>query len=211
MTAREESRMTPQEQELVEELFDRLAGGKERHSADCSRPTDRRRNGAADQGRTNGLSPKEGAMDKIQALSIAGVVCLIASAMASAQPAWSIVESKSPTDDSPQVSAGLVVGDAALILRCREQKTEAAFSTKDTYLGDKPVTMRFRINSEDPIKEIWRPSVDGRAAFAPKPQDFIRALPDSGRVFFRALDAAGETKDANFILSGVPEIRDKIG
>ena len=55
-------------------------------------------------------------MDKIQALSIAGVVCLIASAMASAQPAWSIVESKSPTDDSPQVSAGLVVGDAALIL-----------------------------------------------------------------------------------------------
>ena len=150
-------------------------------------------------------------MDKIQALSIAGVVCLIASAMASAQPAWSIVESKSPTDDSPQVSAGLVVGDAALILRCREQKTEAAFSTKDTYLGDKPVTMRFRINSEDPIKEIWRPSVDGRAAFAPKPEDFIRALPDSGRVFFRALDAAGETKDANFILSGVPEIRDKIG
>ena len=82
---------------------------------------------------------------------------------------------------------GLVVGDAALILRCREQKTEAAFSTKDTYLGDKPVTMRFRINSEDPIKEIWRPSVDGRAAFAPKPEDFIRALPDSGRVFINSL------------------------
>ena len=125
-------------------------------------------------------------MDKIQALSIVGVVCLVASATASAQPTWSIVEGKSPTDDSPQVSAGLVVGDAALILRCRDQKTEAAFSTKDTYLGDKSVTVRFRINFEDPIKEIWRTSVDGRAAFAPNPEDFIRALPDSGRVFIRA-------------------------
>ena len=59
-------------------------------------------------------------MDKILALSIAGAVCFMASTTASAQPTWSIVESKSPTDDSPQVSAGLVVGDAALILRCRE-------------------------------------------------------------------------------------------
>ena len=107
----------------------------------------------------------------------------MASTAVSAQPAWSIVEDKSPTDNSPQISAGLVVGEAALILRCREQKTEAAFSTKDTYLGDKPVQVRFRINSQDPIKEAWRPSMNGLAAFAPKPKEFIRALPDSGRVF----------------------------
>jgi hypothetical protein len=123
---------------------------------------------------------------------------------------WSIVESKSATDDSPEVSAGMVVRNAALILRCREQNTEAAFSTKFTNLGDKPVTVRFRINSEDPIKEVWRPSMDGRAAFAPNPENFIRALPDSGRVFIRAIDADGKDKDANFILSGVSEIRDKI-
>jgi hypothetical protein len=96
---------------------------------------------------------------------------------------------KSPTDNSPQIGAGLVVGEAALILRCREQKTEAAFSTKDTYLGDKPVTVRFRINSQDPIKEVWRPSMNGLAAFAPKPEEFIRALPDSGRIFIRAFNA----------------------
>ena len=96
-------------------------------------------------------------------------------------------QDKSPTDNSPQISAGLVVGEAALILRCREQKTEAAFSTKDTYLGDKPVTVRFRIDSQDPIKEAWRPSMNGLAAFAPKPEEFIRALPDSGKVFIRAL------------------------
>jgi hypothetical protein len=153
-----------------------------------------------------------GAMDKIiPALSIAAAVCLVTSTTACAQPAWSIVESKSPTDDSAQISAGLVVGDAALILRCKEQKTEAAFSTKDTYLGDQPVTIRFRINSEEPVKEIWRPSMNGLAAFAPQPEDFIRTLPDNGRVFIRALTAAGENKDTNFILSGVADIREKIG
>jgi len=109
-------------------------------------------------------------MDKILALLAAGVVYLVASTTACAQSTWSIVESKSPTDDSPQISAGLVVGDAALILRCREQKAEAAFSTKDTYLGDKPVIIRFRINSQDPIKEIWRPSVNGRAALPRNPR-----------------------------------------
>jgi hypothetical protein len=93
----------------------------------------------------------------------------------------------------------------------QQQKTEAAFSTKDTYLGDKPVTVRFRIDSQDPIKEAWRPSMNGLAAFAPKPEEFIRALPDSGRVFIRALTAAGENKDTNFVLSGVSEIREKIG
>jgi hypothetical protein len=67
----------------------------------------------------------------------------VAATSVSAQPTWSIVESKSPPDDSPQVSAGLVVGDAALILRCQEQKMEAAYSTQGTYLGDKPVTIRF--------------------------------------------------------------------
>ena len=152
-------------------------------------------------------------MDKAQARSIAGAICLMASTTASAQPTWSIVESKSPADDSPQFRAGMVVGDTALILRCRDQKTEAAFSTKSTNLGDKPITIRFRINSEEPIKEAWLPSVDGRAAFAPKPMDFIRALPDDGRVFIRAVDADGKNKDANFVLSGsgLSEIRDKIG
>ena len=49
--------------------------------------------------------------------------------------------------------AGLVVSDAALILRCREQNTETAFSTRGSYLGD-PV--RFRIDLQEPVKEVWR-------------------------------------------------------
>jgi hypothetical protein len=150
-------------------------------------------------------------MHNVRALLIASAVCLVASAAASAQQGWSIAETKSPKNDGDQLSAAMIVGDAALILRCRNQTTEAAFSTVETYLGDQSVTVRYRINSENPVKEVWRSSMDGRAAFAPNPMDFIRALPDSGRVFIRAAAADGQNKDANFKLSGVSEVRDKIG
>jgi hypothetical protein len=46
------------------------------------------------------------------------------------QPNWSIDETKSPTNGSPQVVAANLVGDTVLILRCQEQPTEAAFSTQ---------------------------------------------------------------------------------
>jgi hypothetical protein len=120
------------------------------------------------------------------------------------------VEDTPAADSSPQFSAGLVVGDAALILRCREGRTEAAFSTRDTYLGGENVTVRYRFDQQEPVKEVWRSSVNGRAAFAPKAEDFIRALPDNGRVFIRAIAADRNNKDANFQLVGVSEIRGKI-
>ena len=86
-----------------------------------------------------------------------------------AQSSWSIIESTSPTDNSSQLSAAMVVSDAALILRCREQKTEAAYSTRDTYLGDETVTVRFRIDLQEPVKEVWRSSMNGRAALGALP------------------------------------------
>jgi hypothetical protein len=53
--------------------------------------------------------------------------------------------------------------------------------------------------------------MNGLAAFAPKPEEFIRALPESGRVFIRAPTAASAHKDTNFVLSGVSKIKEKIG
>jgi hypothetical protein len=133
-----------------------------------------------------------------------------ASASVAANSNWSIVEDTSAANNNPQFSAGLVVGDAALILRCREERTEAAFSTRDTHLGGDNVTVRYRLDQREPVKEIWHSSVNGRAAFAPKAEDFIRALPDNGRVFIRAIAADGNNKDANFQLAGVSEIKNKI-
>jgi hypothetical protein len=148
-------------------------------------------------------------MPNVQALLVIGAIGFVAST-AVAQRAWSIVENKSPTDDSEQLSAAMVVGDAALILRCQHQTTEVAFSTKNTDLGDQFVTVRYRINSENPIKEVWRSSMDSHAAFAPNPVDFIRSLPENGRVFIRAIAADRKNKDANFRLADVSNVRDKI-
>jgi hypothetical protein len=123
---------------------------------------------------------------------------------------WSVIGGKSTVDGSLQFSGALVAGDVALILRCREQKTEAAFSTQETHLGEEAVSVRYRFDQQEPVKELWRASMNGRAAFAPHPVDFIRALPDGGRVFIRVTTADGDNKDANFVLGGVSAIRDKV-
>ena len=129
---------------------------------------------------------------------------------ASPKSGWSIIEDKSATGESAQFSAWIIVGDAALILRCREQRTEAAFSTENTDLGEESVKVRYRIDLNEPIQQAWRSSINGRAAFAPKPMDLIRALPDNGRIFIRAIASDGSNKDTNFIISGTSVIRDKI-
>src|SRR5262249_1865880 len=63
-----------------------------------------------------------------------------------AQANWSIDESKSPNDGSPQVVAANLVNDTVLILRCKDQITEAAFSTQFNYLGYKSADVELRIN-----------------------------------------------------------------
>jgi hypothetical protein len=60
---------------------------------------------------------------------------------------WKIEETKSP-DGSPQVVAANVINDTLLILRCKEQTTEAAFSTQYNYLGSKSVDVQLRINDQ---------------------------------------------------------------
>jgi hypothetical protein len=77
------------------------------------------------------------------------------------QANWSIDESKSPNDGSPQVVAANLVNDTVLILRCKDQITEAAFSTQFNYLGYKSVDVELRINDQSPIKEVWKASMNG--------------------------------------------------
>ena len=91
---------------------------------------------------------------------------------------WSIDETKSPTDGSPQVVAANLVNDTVLILRCKDQTTEAAFSTQYNYLGNKTVDVQLQINDQNPTKEVWKASMNGRAAFAPDAVAFIQSLPN---------------------------------
>ena len=123
---------------------------------------------------------------------------------------WSIEESKSPTDGSLQIVAANLVGDTVLILRCKDQTTEAAFSTRYNYLGSRSVDVTLRINDDKPFKQMWKASIDGRAAFASDAVEFIRMLPDNAKLFIGTSRADGKTKEANFNLGNVSDIINKI-
>ena len=127
------------------------------------------------------------------------------------QANWSIDETKSPTDGSPQVVAANLVGDTVLILRCKDQTTEAAFSTQYNYLGYKSVDVELRINDQNPIKEVWKASMNGRAAFAPDAVAFIESLPDNGNLSIKTTRSTdGKVKEGHFNLGAVSEVRNKI-
>jgi hypothetical protein len=127
------------------------------------------------------------------------------------QANWSTEETKSPTDGSPQVVAANLVGDTVLIPRCKDQTTEAAFSTQYNYLGYKSVDVQLRINDQSPTKEVWKASMNGRAAFAPDAVAFIQSLPDNGKLLIKTTRSTdGKIKEANFNLGAVSEVRNKI-
>src|SRR5262249_30419986 len=127
------------------------------------------------------------------------------------QANWSIDETKSPTDRSPHVVAANLVGDTVLILRCKEQTTEAAFSTQFNYLGYKSVDVQLRINDETPIKQVWKASMNGRAAFAPDAVAFIQSLPDNGKLSIKATRSTDrKVKEGKFDFGNVSEVRNKI-
>jgi hypothetical protein len=127
------------------------------------------------------------------------------------QANWSMDETKSPTNGSPQVVAANLVNDTVLILRCKDQITEAAFSTQFNYLGYKSVDVELRINDQSPIKEIWKASMNGRAAFAPDAIAFIQSLPDNGKLSIKTTRSTdGKVKEGNFNLGDVSEVRSKI-
>jgi hypothetical protein len=123
---------------------------------------------------------------------------------------WSIEESRSPTDGSPQIVATNLVGDTVLTLRCKDRITEAAFSTKYNYLGYKSVDVQLQINDQNRIKEVWNASMNGRAAFAPDAIAFIQSLPDNGKLTIRTTRSDGKVKEGSFGLGPVSEFRSKI-
>ena len=123
---------------------------------------------------------------------------------------WSIDETKSP-DGNPEVVAANLVNDTVLILRCKDQTTEAAFSTQYNYLGYKSVDVELRVNGQNPIKQVWKASMNGRAAFAPDAVAFIQSLPDNGKLSIKTTRSTdGKIKEADFNLGAVSEVRSKI-
>ena len=76
------------------------------------------------------------------------------------------------------------------------------------FLGATPDTLR--INDDKPFKQVWKASIDGRAAFASDVVEFIRMLPDNAKLLIGTSRADGKTKEANFNLGNVSDIKNKI-
>ena len=97
------------------------------------------------------------------------------SAPAQSQPAmgWKIEESKSPVDDSPQVTGLLHADDSTggpsltpptmLVLRCEDKKTAAYFAKPFAFFGINPIKVLVRINDGKPIETQWHQLVMDKA------------------------------------------------
>jgi type VI secretion system VasI family protein len=126
------------------------------------------------------------------------------------QANWTIDETKD-SDGNPEVVAANLVSDTVLILRCKNKTTEAAFSTQYNYLGYKSVDVELRINDQNPVKEVWKASMNGRAAFAPDAIAFMQSLQDNAKLSIKTTRSTdGKVKEGNFNLGAVSEVRNKI-
>ena len=79
---------------------------------------------------------------------------------------WHIAESKSPIDDSPMVSMFKMTesGNQTLILRCKENRTDAFISTRD-YLGKDSTNVTVRYDSGKAQKMNFSLSTNNKALF----------------------------------------------
>jgi type VI secretion system VasI family protein len=124
---------------------------------------------------------------------------------------WSIDEKQSPDGNAEVVALNFLGSDAVLVLRCKDQITEAAYSTQANYLGYQKVDVEWRINDQSPVKQVWNASMNGRAAFAPDAIAFIESLPDNAKLSIKTTRSTdGRVKEGKFDLGAVSEVRNKI-
>ena len=126
--------------------------------------------------------------------------------------AWEVRVGKSPLDDSPQFSAMLPSSDgkSQLLMHCRERKTEVAVSVRGFIKCGTGIRVIYRVDQGQSVETPWNAASSCYMAIAPSPIEFIRALGDQGKVFFRLFDQYGAPFEALFNLGKVSEIRSRL-
>jgi hypothetical protein len=84
------------------------------------------------------------------------------------------------------------------------------FSTKYNWLGSKSVDATLGVDDQKPFKEIWKASIDGRAALSPDAIVYIRTLSDNGKLLVRTSRSDGKIKEKMFDLGNAADIRTEI-
>lgn len=127
---------------------------------------------------------------------------------------WSYTESKSPVDDSNQVTATLEgePSGAALILRCWENKTEAVFIPPELVISgtNNRYDLIMRVGDNAPTPMVGVGSTNGRAVFIPSARAFIELLPDQTKLFIRATGFQGRFSDGAFTLADISGVRSRV-
>ena len=145
-----------------------------------------------------------------------------AAAAAAAPPSganWIISETTSPVDYSPQITAAIssesAVKDApsSFSIRCRGQGTELLVSTTGSWRPSSKGEFKvvYRINDQPAIEERWAAFAGGRSAVSKGDViQFLRSLPDQGRISISVYDWQGPAHEATFQLSGLEDVRRRI-
>jgi len=99
---------------------------------------------------------------------------------------WLVTESKSPIDDSPSVTMfkSAEFSDQTLVLRCKEDKTEAYLITEN-FLGDNSTNVIIRFDSENAMKQKFSLSTDNKALFFSHAITNIKKMLKSKKVVIR--------------------------
>src|SRR5690606_34291710 len=99
---------------------------------------------------------------------------------------WMMLESKSPIDDSPSITLlkSAEQGNQALVIRCRENKTDAYILTEN-YLSDESENVLLRYDESKAESHKLSLSTDKKALFFNPAISNIKAIMAAKRIIVR--------------------------
>jgi hypothetical protein len=137
-----------------------------------------------------------------------------------ADTAWVVSETTSPVDYSPLITAVIhstsSVKDApsTLAVRCSGRRTELLLRTEDAWRASRAseVQVDYQINDQPFVRLQWAVSADGKtASYKDDAVGLLRSLPEGAQLKLRVFDRPGLGQEATFQLSGLDNVRKKIG
>ncbi|MGB0695917.1 MAG: type VI secretion system-associated protein TagO [Rhodospirillaceae bacterium] len=130
---------------------------------------------------------------------------------------WHVTIDQNPMDDTDTVIGILNTNDIGLlasrtptlVLRCQSWETEAYINWKQ-YLGNRPVTVTYRIGKAKAIDAQWSLSTNNKATFVPDPVEFIKSLVDVETLVARVTPYNESPVTAEFKLKGIIPVVTKL-
>ncbi|MFG1409688.1 hypothetical protein V5G24_01125 [Xanthobacter sp. VTT E-85241] len=122
---------------------------------------------------------------------------------------WTIIESRSPADDRPQISASIWVekDQSILALRCFDGQLDMMVSSPALVLPDATARVTYRIEGAAPVTGTWHVAANRQDLFAPDPERLLRTLPDQGTLFIRAQGRGRTAFEARFAYRDMNGVR----